>query len=72
MQISGAETFATRRSVLSAARKRGWNLLKTLSTTPVYAQRSAPDWTAEIDVLSAGRRTADGPGRATDGGPHQR
>jgi transposase len=32
---SGAETFATLRSVLSTARKQGWNLLKTLSTTPV-------------------------------------
>jgi transposase len=31
----GAETFATLRSVLSTARKQGWNLLKTLSTTPV-------------------------------------
>ncbi len=33
--LSGAETFATLRGVLSTARKRGWNLLKTLSTTPV-------------------------------------
>jgi transposase len=32
--LSGAETFATLRSVLSTARKRGWNLLRTLSTTP--------------------------------------
>jgi transposase len=32
---AGAETFATLRSVLSTARKRGWNLLETLSTTPV-------------------------------------
>jgi transposase len=31
---AGAETFATLRSVLSTARKRGWNLLKALSTTP--------------------------------------
>ena len=31
---SGAETFATLRSVLSTTRKRGWNLLKTLSNTP--------------------------------------
>jgi len=31
---AGAETFATLRSVLSTARKSGWNLLKTLSTTP--------------------------------------
>jgi transposase len=31
---SGAETFATLRSLLSTARKQGWNLLKTLSTTP--------------------------------------
>jgi len=30
----GAETFTTLRSVLSTARKRGWNLLKTLSNTP--------------------------------------
>jgi transposase len=32
---SGAETFATLRSVLCTARKQGWNLLKTLSTAPV-------------------------------------
>ena len=32
---AGAETFATLRSVISTARKQGWNLLKTLSTTPV-------------------------------------
>jgi len=32
---SGAETFVTLRCVLSTARKRGWNLLKTLTTTPV-------------------------------------
>ena len=31
---AGAETFATLRSVLSTARKRGWNLLNALSTTP--------------------------------------
>jgi transposase len=31
---SGAETFAILRSVLSTARKRGWNLLRTLSATP--------------------------------------
>jgi transposase len=31
---SGAETFVTLRSVLSTARKRGWNLLRTLSATP--------------------------------------
>jgi len=31
---SGAETFVTLRSVLSTARKSGWNLLKTLSTPP--------------------------------------
>jgi len=31
---SGAETFATLRSVLSTARKRGWNLLRTLSAPP--------------------------------------
>lgn len=31
---SGAETCATLRSVLSTARKQGWNLLKTLSMTP--------------------------------------
>ena len=31
---SGAETFATIRSVLSTARKQGWNLLTALSTTP--------------------------------------
>jgi transposase len=31
---AGAETFATLRSVLSTIRKRGWNLLKTLSNTP--------------------------------------
>ena len=33
--LSGAETFVTLRCVLSTARKRGWNLLKTLTTTPV-------------------------------------
>lgn len=32
--LSGAETFVTLRCVLSTARKRGWNLLKTLTTTP--------------------------------------
>jgi transposase len=31
---TGAEIFATLRSVLSTARKQGWNLLKTLSATP--------------------------------------
>jgi transposase len=31
---AGAETFATLRSVLSTARKQGWNPLKTLATTP--------------------------------------
>ena len=31
---SGAETFATIRSVLSTARKQGWNLLTALSATP--------------------------------------
>jgi transposase len=31
---SGAETFATLRSLLSTARKRGWNILRTLSATP--------------------------------------
>ena len=31
---SGAETLAILRSVLSTARKRSWNLLKTLSTKP--------------------------------------
>jgi transposase len=31
---SGAETFATLRSLLSTARKRGWNILSTLSATP--------------------------------------
>jgi len=31
---SGAETFATIRSILSTARKQGWNLLTALSTTP--------------------------------------
>jgi len=31
---AGAETFATLRSLLSATRKRGWNLLKILSNTP--------------------------------------
>ena len=33
--LSGAETFVTLRCVLSTARKPGWNLLKTLTTTPV-------------------------------------
>lgn len=32
--MPGAETFATLRGILSTARKRGWNLLKTLSATP--------------------------------------
>lgn len=32
--MAGAETFATLRSVLSTARKQGWNTLKTLSTPP--------------------------------------
>jgi transposase len=31
---AGAATFATLRSVLSTARKRGWNILTTLSNTP--------------------------------------
>lgn len=31
---TGAETFATLRSVLSTARKQGWNTLKTLTTPP--------------------------------------
>ena len=31
---AGAETFATLRSVISTARKQGWNILNTLSSTP--------------------------------------
>ena len=31
---AGAETFASLRSVISTARKQGWNILKTLSSTP--------------------------------------
>jgi transposase len=31
---AGAETFATLRSVISTARKQGWNILKTLSSPP--------------------------------------
>ena len=31
---SGARTFAMLCSILSTARKQGWNLFKTLSTTP--------------------------------------
>jgi transposase len=31
---AGAETFADLRSVISTARKRGWNILKTLSSPP--------------------------------------
>jgi len=31
----GAETFATLRSVLSTARKQGWNILRTLTSPPV-------------------------------------
>jgi transposase len=29
---AGAETFATLRSVISTARKQGWDIFKTLST----------------------------------------
>jgi transposase len=32
--IDGAETFATLRSVISTARKRGWNILHTLASPP--------------------------------------
>jgi transposase len=32
--MGGAETFATLRSVLSTARKQGWNVLKTLAASP--------------------------------------
>ena len=31
---AGAETFATLRSVISTARKRGWNILETLASPP--------------------------------------
>jgi transposase len=31
---SGAETFAILRSVLSTARKQGWNILRTLTAPP--------------------------------------
>jgi transposase len=31
---AGAETFATLRSVISTARKQGWNILKTLASPP--------------------------------------
>jgi len=31
---AGAETFATQRSVLSTARKQGWNILRTLTAPP--------------------------------------
>ena len=31
---AGAETFATLRSVISTARKRGWNILQTLASPP--------------------------------------
>ncbi len=30
----GAETFAILRSVISTARKRGWNILQTLASSP--------------------------------------
>ena len=30
----GAKTFATLRSVLSTARKQGWNILRTLTAPP--------------------------------------
>jgi transposase len=33
--MAGAQTFATLRSVLSTARKQGWNLLSTLSMPPL-------------------------------------
>jgi len=33
--MAGAQTFATLRSVLSTARKQGWNLLSTLSAPPL-------------------------------------
>ena len=32
--MEGAQTFATLRSVISTARKQGWNILKTLSAAP--------------------------------------
>jgi transposase len=32
--ITGAQTFATLRSILSTARKQGWNILQTLSSPP--------------------------------------
>ena len=32
--MAGAETFATLRSVISTARKRGWNILQTLASPP--------------------------------------
>lgn len=32
---TGAQTFATLRTVLSTARKQGWNILATLTTSPV-------------------------------------
>ena len=40
---AGAETFAALRSVISTARKQGWNILKTLSSSPqtLIAQMSA-------------------------------
>jgi transposase len=31
---TGAQTFATLRTVLSTARKQGWNILATLTTPP--------------------------------------
>lgn len=31
----GAKTFATLRSVISTARKQGWNILKTLMDNPI-------------------------------------
>lgn len=32
--MAGAETFATLRSIISTARKRGWNILQTLASPP--------------------------------------
>jgi transposase len=40
----GAKDFAVIRSVLSTARKQGWNMLQTLSGDPQHLSRPTVDW----------------------------